>query len=101
MWVGLCVFHSFFFLMIRPQPRSTRTYTLVPYTTLLRSNEALVNGADTMPQIGLISQYVKDLSFENPNSPAVYQWQGQPQIDVQFNIGSNQFADDKIGRAHV
>src|SRR3546814_273542 len=57
-------------------------------------NEALVNGADTMPQIGLISQYVKDLSFENPNSPAVYQWQGQPQIDVQFNIGSNQFADD-------
>src|SRR3546814_13019856 len=56
-------------------------------------NEALVNGADTMPQIGLISQYVKDLSFENPNSPAVYQWQGQPQIDVQFNIGSNQFAD--------
>src|SRR3546814_11401059 len=47
-----------------------------------------------MPQIWLISQYVKDLSFENPNSPAVYQWQGQPQIDVQFNIGSNQFADD-------
>src|SRR3546814_15858987 len=65
-------------------------------------NEALVNSADTMPQIGLISQYVKDLSFENPNSPVVYQWQGQPQIDVQFNIGSNQFADDifeEIGRA--
>ena len=55
---------------------------------------ALANGADTTPQAGLISQYVKDLSFENPNAPAVYQWQGQPQIDVQFNIASNQVGDD-------
>ncbi|MGF7150897.1 preprotein translocase subunit SecB [Sphingomonas zeicaulis] len=52
------------------------------------------NGADTTPQVGVISQYVKDLSFENPNSPAVYQWQGQPRIDVQFNIGSQAVADD-------
>ena len=37
------------------------------------------NGNDTAPQVGVISQYVKDLSFENPNSPAVYQWQTQPQ----------------------
>ena len=36
------------------------------------------NGADTGPQIALISQYVKDLSFENPNAPAVYQWPDQP-----------------------
>ena len=47
------------------------------------------NGADTAPQIALISQYVKDLSFENPNAPASYQWQGAPQIDVQFNIGAD------------
>src|SRR3546814_13894066 len=26
-----------FFLMLRPPPRSTRTYTLFPYTTLFRS----------------------------------------------------------------
>jgi preprotein translocase subunit SecB len=44
------------------------------------------NGADTGPQIGLIAQYVKDLSFENPNAPAVYQWTSQPQIDINFNI---------------
>ena len=37
---------------------------------------------------------MKDLSFENPNAPAVYQWQGQPQIDVQFNFGSAKVADD-------
>lgn len=46
------------------------------------------NGADNAPAIGLISQYVKDMSFENPNAPACYQWTSQPQIDVQFNIGS-------------
>src|SRR3546814_1006963 len=30
-------FSCFFFLMIRRPPRSTRTYTLFPYTTLFRS----------------------------------------------------------------
>lgn len=60
----------------------------------IEGTETLPNGADNMPQVGLISQYVKDLSFENPNSPAVYQWQGQPQIDVQFNIGATQVAED-------
>jgi len=44
--------------------------------------------SDEFPQVGVISQYVKDLSFENPSAPAVFQWQGQPQIDVQFNIGA-------------
>ena len=37
---------------------------------------------------------MKDLSFENPNSPAVYQSQTAPSIDVQFNIGTNQVNDD-------
>jgi preprotein translocase subunit SecB len=58
------------------------------------TGEPLANGEDTAPAVGVISQYVKDLSFENPNAPAVYQWQGQPQIDVQFNIGANQVAED-------
>src|SRR3546814_1430207 len=31
---------AFFFLMIRRPPRSTRTDTLVPYTTLFRSSRA-------------------------------------------------------------
>lgn len=54
----------------------------------------LTNGADTAPQVGLISQYIKDLSFENPNAPAVYQWQGQPQIDVQFGISGASVGED-------
>ena len=47
-----------------------------------------IGSSEDFPQVGVISQYVKDLSFENPSSPAVFQWQGQPQIDVQFNIGA-------------
>src|SRR3546814_19764555 len=33
-----CEVDTFFFLMIRRPPRSTRTYTLFPYTTLFRSH---------------------------------------------------------------
>jgi preprotein translocase subunit SecB len=57
-------------------------------------NEPLANGEDTAPAAGMITQYIKDFSFENPNAPAVYQWQGQPQIDVQFNIGANLAGED-------
>src|SRR3546814_2683618 len=35
----------FFFLMIRRPPRSTRTDTLFPYTTLFRSNPMVYGGA--------------------------------------------------------
>lgn len=46
------------------------------------------NGADNQPAAGIITQYVKDLSVENPNSPDVFQWTDQPKVDVQFNIGA-------------
>jgi preprotein translocase subunit SecB len=62
--------------------------------TLAASGEPTANGADTSPAAGLISQYVKDLSFENPNAPAVYQQQNAPAIDVQFNIASGQVGED-------
>src|SRR3546814_11818649 len=37
MFYFFCFFFFFFFLMIRRPPRSTRTDTLFPYTTLFRS----------------------------------------------------------------
>jgi preprotein translocase subunit SecB len=52
------------------------------------SNLNLGNGEDTSPAAGLISQYVKDLSVENPNAPQSYQWQDAPQLDIQFNIAA-------------
>jgi preprotein translocase subunit SecB len=51
-------------------------------------------GAENLPEVGVIAQYVKDLSFENPNAPAVFQWQTQPQMDVQFNIGTTPAGQD-------
>ena len=58
------------------------------------AGEQPAGGAENLPQVGVIAQYVKDMSFENPNAPAVYQWQGQPQMDVQFNIGSQLVGQD-------
>lgn len=52
------------------------------------------NGEDTSPAIGLISQYVKDLSVENPNAPESYNWQEAPQIGVEFNIGARNLGPD-------
>lgn len=52
------------------------------------------NGADTQPVAGIISQYVKDLSVENPKAPASFQWTDQPDLDVQFNIGADKITDE-------
>lgn len=56
--------------------------------------EPAANGADTQPVAGLLSQYVKDLSVENPKAPESFQWAEQPQLDVQFNIGARRIADE-------
>ncbi|MBY8828125.1 protein-export chaperone SecB [Hephaestia mangrovi] len=58
------------------------------------ADNAQPNGADTAPAAGMISQYIKDLSFENPNAPAIYQKTAAPQIDVQFNIGAAQVNEE-------
>ncbi len=55
---------------------------------------SLPNGEDTEPSAGIISQYVKDLSVENPNAPDSFQWEEAPQMDVQFNIGARKIADE-------
>jgi preprotein translocase subunit SecB len=40
-----------------------------------------------MPQIGVLAQYVKDLSFENPNAPRSMTPSGQqPTINIQVNV---------------
>ncbi len=52
------------------------------------------NGADTGPVAGIISQYVKDLSVENPNAPESFQYTEKPHIDLQFNIGARPLGDE-------
>jgi preprotein translocase subunit SecB len=52
------------------------------------------NGADNQPIAGLLSQYVKDLSVENPKAPESFQWTEQPELDVQINIGARPINDE-------
>ena len=52
------------------------------------------NGADTAPVAGIVSQYVKDLSVENPKAPESFSWTDQPELDVQFNIGAKLVNDE-------
>ena len=52
------------------------------------------NGADNSPVAGIITQYVKDLSVENPKAPESFSWNEAPELDVQFNIASRQVSDE-------
>src|SRR3546814_17132497 len=52
------MFFILFFLMIRPPPRSTRTATLFPYTTLFRS--AAVTGIPPAPGVAELLQDAQD-----------------------------------------
>mgnify|MGYP003880832177 CR=1 FL=1 len=56
--------------------------------------EALANGADLTPQAGILAQYVKDLSFENPNAPGSLQTEGQPKLDVGVNLNARAGEND-------
>ena len=58
------------------------------------NGDADPQAAGDQPQVAALAQYIKDLSVENPSSPQVFQWQEQPQLDVQFNINVNKVGDD-------
>ena len=47
-------------------------------------------GAGAMPQLMVLAQYTKDLSFENPNAPQSLGQNTQPQINITVNVGAKQ-----------
>lgn len=54
------------------------------------------NGFDDqpLPQVAILTQYVKDLSFENPAAPGSLQTQGQPKIDVNVGVNAKRAGDN-------
>lgn len=44
-------------------------------------------------QLNILAQYIKDLSFENPNAPRSLQPSQQPSINIQINLGSQKLSD--------
>ena len=48
------------------------------------------------PQLMVLAQYIKDLSFENPNAPGSLQQSAQPQINISVNVVANPLSDTDI-----
>jgi len=64
----------------------------------MAENEQAAAGSENtpQPQFALQRIYVKDLSFESPNSPQVFQEQWKPKVKLDLNtahkkIGENQY----------
>jgi preprotein translocase subunit SecB len=57
-------------------------------------------GAQTQaqPQLNVVAQYIKDLSFENPNAPQSLTGMGQqqPQINIQINVNAKTLSPAEI-----
>jgi preprotein translocase subunit SecB len=53
-------------------------------------------GAGTQPQLNVLAQYTKDLSFENSNAPSSLTPQPTPpQINIQINVNANNIAENE------
>lgn len=52
---------------------------------------------ESLPQLNVLAQYIKDLSFENPNAPRSLTPQEQPpQINVQVNVNPRQIGEGEF-----
>jgi preprotein translocase subunit SecB len=61
--------------------------------------DEIQNGADkaqaeAQPQFAIQRVYTKDVSFETPNSPAIFQKEWQPEVKLDLDTRSNKLADD-------
>lgn len=53
--------------------------------------------AETGQQIVIHTQYIKDLSFENPNSPQILMDnEGQPEIEINVNVTANPQGENRL-----
>ena len=49
------------------------------------------------PMLQILAQYIKDLSFENPNAPrSLTPTQQQPEINVNINVEANQLQEPDV-----
>src|SRR3546814_5837677 len=100
--------------MIRRPPRSTRTDTLVPYTTLFRSSPLAVAISNSMPRIrynaSILTASFVAIAFltyatgaDRP-TPAIMTWSSwrlAPALFLILLLLAALYINGKIGRAHV
>jgi len=67
------------------------------------ADESKVNGGGEQgsqqdqqgPRVSVLGQYIKDLSFENPNAPQSFQGSGEnPNLQLNFNVSANKLGED-------
>ena len=54
----------------------------------------VVNNEQQAPAFNIQRIYTKDISFETPNSPAIFQKEWQPEVKLDLDTRSNKLADD-------
>ena len=60
-------------------------------------NKAGTEVPSNNPQLVIHTQYVKDFSFENPNSPQVLMDnEGQPEIEINVNVTANPQGEQRL-----
>ncbi|MBB5319988.1 protein-export chaperone SecB [Marinobacter oulmenensis] len=62
---------------------------------MAENQQAAGNENQSQPQFALQRIYVKDLSFESPNSPTVFQEQWKPQVSLDLNTSHNQVSENQ------
>ncbi len=61
------------------------------------SNDGQAAGAGNQPNLGVIAQYVKDFSFENPGAPGALKPRSTPpSINVSIGVQPNQYGNNEI-----
>src|SRR3546814_4099962 len=90
----LCVL---FFLMVRRPPRSTRTDTLCPYTTLFRSPSNSVNAVD--PNVIGVATNIPNFWFANDTSEQTSKitnisGQNSPNIRITLSFSTNSRSEE-------
>src|SRR3546814_2069663 len=85
--------------MIRRPPRSTRTDTLFPYTTLFRSGQALAEGLDVAEELVLVRLAARQVQFAQA---AAVGGNGLGAVPVQVvAVGDLPLQRDAVGRRRL
>src|SRR3546814_15149415 len=103
----LFLFFFFFFLMIRRPPRSTRTDTLFPYTTLFRSKTAFLSRMSyelrtPLTSIGGFGEMLQ-AGYAGKLGDSIF-WEGEDgtfYVNLYIPATADWAARKEIGRAHV
>jgi preprotein translocase subunit SecB len=61
---------------------------------------SMTNGGpseEVLPQLNVVTQYIRDFSFENPNAPqSMAARQEPPQIAIQINVNASPLSDTDV-----